>query len=122
MPAKRRYKSPNNFPLTATLTPTCGFRFFQKDTSAATHEARRELAASQARVRELESAVTALQEQLAAAQGEGRSLREKWNLTDFKYQLLVDMWTMRVLDNDVTAAGAEEEGALPSEQALTTGA
>ena len=39
-----------------------------------------------------------------------------------KYQLLVDMWTMRVLDNDVTAAGAEEEGALPSEQALTTGA
>ena len=63
-------------------------------------------------MRELESAVTALQEQLAAAQGEGRSLREKWNLTDFKYQLLVDMWTMRVLDNDVTAAGAEEERRL----------
>ncbi|KAH7427386.1 hypothetical protein KP509_10G041800 [Ceratopteris richardii] len=31
---------------------------------------------------------------------EMRDLKEKWNLLDFKYQLLVDMWSMRVLDNE----------------------
>ncbi|GAQ85608.1 hypothetical protein KFL_002440150 [Klebsormidium nitens] len=36
-----------------------------------------------------------------AAQAERlREARERWNLLDFKYQLLMDMWTMRVLDND----------------------
>ncbi|KAH9573062.1 hypothetical protein CY35_02G186900, partial [Sphagnum magellanicum] len=30
---------------------------------------------------------------------EMKELKERWNLLDFKYQLLLDMWTMRTLDN-----------------------
>ena len=42
-----------------------------------------------------ERAQAALGEARARATAEG----EKYNLIEFKYQLLVDMWTMRVLDN-----------------------
>eukprot|EP00898_Chlorokybus_atmophyticus_P008685 jgi/Chlat1/8818/Chrsp90S08121 len=39
-------------------------------------------------------------DRLKAKLGERKELQERWNLLDFKYQLLIDMWTMRVLDNE----------------------
>jgi len=29
-----------------------------------------------------------------------QEMQERWNMLSFKHQVLVDMWTMRVLDND----------------------
>ncbi|XP_073389505.1 uncharacterized protein [Physcomitrium patens] len=37
---------------------------------------------------------------------EMKDLKEKWNLLDFKYQLLLDMWTMRALDEKEECEGS----------------
>ncbi|KAG0560985.1 hypothetical protein M758_9G029600 [Ceratodon purpureus] len=37
-------------------------------------------------------------ERFMAQAKEMKELKERWNLLDFKYQLLLDMWTMRALD------------------------
>ncbi|KAL2622469.1 hypothetical protein R1flu_002674 [Riccia fluitans] len=37
-------------------------------------------------------------EKYQAQKEEMKELKERWNLLDFKYQLLLDMWTMRELD------------------------
>ncbi|KAK9824681.1 hypothetical protein WJX72_012342 [[Myrmecia] bisecta] len=41
-----------------------------------------------------------LNQELHTRDAENNDLQAQWNLHNFKYQLLVDMWAMRVLDNE----------------------
>ncbi|DBB03818.1 TPA: hypothetical protein ACH3X3_011120 [Trebouxia sp. C0006] len=48
-----------------------------------------------------------LQQQLLARDADYEDLQQQWNLQNFKFCLLVDMWAVRVLDNEELARQAD---------------
>lgn len=47
-----------------------------------------------------------LQQEIRARDDDVERMQQQWNLQNFKYQLLIDMWAMRVLDNEQLASNA----------------
>eukprot|EP00884_Botryococcus_braunii_P003042 jgi/Botrbrau1/12739/Bobra.67_1s0098.1 len=46
--------------------------------------------------------------QLRERENDTMDQQERWNMLDFKYHLLIDMWAMRVLDNEAVATERRE--------------
>lgn len=81
-------------------------------TSAATASAAeqaQELAAARGECARQGAELQALRRELGAAQAAAAAAAQQLNLQRFKYELLVDLWAMRVLDNEELGSRLEQQ-------------
>lgn len=77
--------------------------------AACASEQAQELAAARDECARQGAELQALRRELGAAQAAAAAAAQQLNLQRFKYELLVDLWAMRVLDNEELGSRLEQQ-------------